>query len=76
MMRDEVDKAQRSIRKLSKEEWLALLRSDIDPLVHAGEGISDTEEIPIVAGIKNPYLRARVGREDEYYPGAPKRKRK
>lgn len=66
--------AKTELKKLTKEEWEALLSQEIDPLWHAGEGISDTEEIPRAQDIKNPYLRARIGREGEYHPG-PRRRR-
>ena len=73
MMKDAMKRAEGEIRKLTKEEWVSLLREEVDPLWHAGEGISDTEEIPRAQDIKNPYLRARIGREGEYHPG-PRRK--
>lgn len=41
---------------------------DIDPLKHAGESWFDTEEYPRPADIGNPYTRAEVGREGDYYP--------
>ncbi len=74
MMREAMQGAKSEVRKLTKEEWLALLQQDIDPLWHAGEGISDTEEIPRAQDIKNVYLKARIGREGEYHPG-PRRKK-
>lgn len=74
-MREAMSKAQSEIRKLTKEEWEQILSQDIDPLWHAGEGISDTEEIPRAQDIKNPYLRARIGKEGDYYPGIRKQRR-
>lgn len=74
-VKDEMKKSTGEIRKLTKQEWLALLRNEVDPLWHAGEGISDTEEIPRAADIANPYLRERIGREGEYHPGPYRRKK-
>lgn len=46
------------------------LRSDIDPLKHAGENWYATEEIARPEDIKdNAYLRGEVGHEGAYYPG-------
>lgn len=56
-------------RQLPREAWLDELRGDIDPLKHAGESWFATEEYARPADIDNPYTRAEVGREGEYYPG-------
>ena len=68
-MREAMQEAETKLKKLTKEEWVQLLQQDIDPLWHAGEGVSDTEEIPRPDDIRNKYLRARIGREGEYHPG-------
>lgn len=76
-MSEAVAKAKTEIRKLTKEEWAAILNQEVDPLWHAGEGISDTEEIPRAQDIRNaPYLRARIGREGEYHPGPQRKQRR
>jgi hypothetical protein len=43
-------------------------RDDISPLKHAGEDWFATEEYARAADIENPYTRAEVGREGDYYP--------
>ncbi len=60
---------------LSKEEWLASLAGDIDPVKHAGEGWFSTDEYAKPSDILDPYVRAQVGAEDEYYPETYRRKR-
>jgi hypothetical protein len=56
-------------KSLTREEWLAEVFKDIDPLKYAGEGWYATEEYPIVAGISSPFTRAEIGKEGDYYPG-------
>jgi len=68
-MREAMKEAETKLKKLTKEEWVALLQQEVDPLYHAGEGVSDTEEIPRAQDIRNKFLRARRGREGEYPPG-------
>ncbi len=68
-MREAMKEAETKLKKLTKEEWVALLQQEVDPLYHAGEGVSDTEEIPRAQDIRNKFLRARIGREGEYHPG-------
>lgn len=48
--------------------------SDINPLLHAGEGWYATEEYARPADIGDPYTRGVVGREGDYYPGPDKKK--
>jgi hypothetical protein len=59
---------------LSKEEWLASLAGDIDPVKHAGEGWFSTDEYAKPSDILDPYVRAQVGAEDEYYPETYRRR--
>ncbi len=55
---------------------MAELLGRVDPAAYAGEGFSDTEEIPNANDVDNPWLRGRVGREDEYWPGPKPKRRK
>lgn len=59
---------------MSRDEWRKAIEEDIDPALYAGEGVSATEEIPKASDIKNKYLRERVKREGEYYPGVRRKK--
>lgn len=53
---------------MSREDYLASLQDDIDPAKLAGEGWFATEEIARPNDVDNPWTRAEVGREGEYYP--------
>jgi hypothetical protein len=59
---------------MTQEEWLAAIAGDIDPMKHAGEGWFQTEEYARPADIADPYVRAQVGAEEEYYPETYRRK--
>jgi hypothetical protein len=59
---------------MTREEWLASLSGDIDPLKHAGEAWFSTEEYAKPSDIQDPYVRAQVGHEGEYYPESYRRK--
>lgn len=48
---------------------------EIDPAAYAGEGFTATEEIPRADDIGNPWVRGRVGREEDYWPGPKPRGR-
>lgn len=52
----------------TREEAIAAMMGDIDPQKHAGEGWFATEEYARPADISNPFTRAEVGREEDYYP--------
>lgn len=56
-------------RKMSREEWLREVFKDINPEKYAGEGWFATEEYAKPSDISNPYTRAEVGMEGDYYPG-------
>ena len=53
---------------LPRDEWIQQALSSIDPAKYAGEGFYATEEYPTKFGIDNPWTRAEIGREGEYYP--------
>lgn len=53
---------------MSREEYLQAARDDIDPAKYAGEGFYATEEYANPKDIDNPWTRAEVGREGDYYP--------
>jgi hypothetical protein len=56
---------------MTKEEYLAAIAGDIDPMKYAGEGWFATEEYARPGDIKNnPQLRNEIGGEGEYYPEA------
>lgn len=59
---------------MTREEWLASLSSDIDPMKYAGEGWFATDEYAKPSDIKDPYVRSQVGKEEEYYPEVYRRK--
>jgi hypothetical protein len=61
---------------LTRDEWLAALSGDIDPLKHAGEAWFSTDEYAKPSDIKDPYVRAQVGAEEEYYPETYRMKRR
>lgn len=62
-------------QKISRDEFMRAIFSDVDPLKHAGEGWFNTEEYARPADIHDPYVRGDVGHEGEYYP-PPDRKNK
>jgi hypothetical protein len=55
-------------RQISRDEFLRAARDDIDPAKYAGESWFATDEYATPDGIQNPFTRAEVGREEEYYP--------
>lgn len=63
-------------RHLTKEQFYAAIRDDIDPMKHAGESWFATEEYPRADDIDNPFTRGEVGHEGEYYPGPKPRRGK
>jgi hypothetical protein len=60
---------------MTREEWLASLSGDIDPLKHAGEAWFATDEYARPADISDPFVRAQVGHEEEYYPETYRRRK-
>ena len=69
MAKKKEPKTQKTVEKLSREEWLREVLKDIDPAKYAGEGWFATEEYAKPGDIGNPFTRAEVGREGDYYPG-------
>jgi hypothetical protein len=61
---------------MTREEWLATLAGDIDPLKHAGEAWFETEEYAKPSDIADPFVRAQVGAEGDYYPETYRRKKR
>jgi hypothetical protein len=68
-MAERKGKPKKEIRKLTREEWLASILGDIDPMKHAGEGWFQTDEYPTPEDVSDPFVAAEVGREGDYYPG-------
>jgi len=60
---------QRETKEISREEFLAAILGDIDPMKHAGEGWFSTEEYPTADDVSDPFLQQEIGREGDYYPG-------
>lgn len=60
---------------MSKEEFYAALTGDIDPQKYAGEKWFATEEYARPQDISDRNTRYEVGREEDYYPIPPRRKR-
>lgn len=60
---------------MSRDEFRKALREDIDPALLAGEGWSATDEVPRAKDIKDPWMRERVKREGEFYPGVKRKKK-
>lgn len=58
---------------MTHAEFLASIAGDIDPAMYAGEGFYNTEEYARPDDITDPFTRAQVGREEDYYP-APRDK--
>jgi len=54
-------------QKISREEFLQALLGEIDPMKYAGEGWFSTEEYQ-PGDVQDPFVKADVGREEEYYP--------
>lgn len=67
---------QKEIQPMSRDEWLAAIMGDIDPMKYAGEGWFGTEEYARPADISDPYVRAQVGAEGEYYPETYRRRKR
>lgn len=67
---------QTSTQPLKREEWLASLAGDIDPVKHAGEGWFSTDEYAKPSDIMDPFVKAQVGAEEDYYPETYRRKKK
>lgn len=59
----------RETRRISREEFLASILGDIDPVKHAGEGWFATDEYPTSDDVADPFLQGEIGREGDYYPG-------
>lgn len=68
---------ERERKKIPRDEWLALVLGEIDPLKYAGEGWFSTEEYPTQADVGDPWVQAEIGREGDYYPAVlrPKNER-
>lgn len=54
---------------MTKEEAIKAALGDINPMKHAGEAWTATEEIARPADIFDAYLRGEVMDEGAYYPG-------
>lgn len=67
IMSKETEKGEK--RQISFEEFLEAIMNDIDPAKYAGEGQFSVDEYARPADIENPWVRADVIREGEYYPG-------
>lgn len=65
---------EKTIEKMSREEWLKEALKDIDPAKYAGEGWFATEEYANPKDISNPFVRAEIGSEGDYYPGVLSKK--
>ena len=61
---------------MTREQWIEALSGDIDPVKHAGEGWFSTEEYAKPSDIMDPFVRAQVGAEEEYYPETYRRKKR
>ena len=60
----------------SAQEFYNAITGQVDPAAYAGEGFTSTEEIPRAEDIDSPWVRGRIGHEEEYWPGPkPRRKR-
>lgn len=66
----------RETKEITFEEFLHAILSDIDPAKHAGEGWYATDEYARPEDIQNPWTRATIGKEEEYYPGLMAKMRK
>jgi len=62
--------------RMTRDEWLAAIAGDIDPLKHAGEGWFSTEEYARPADISDPIVRYQVGKEEDYYPETQRKRRR
>jgi hypothetical protein len=62
-------------KKLTAEQYLQALYSDIDPAKYAGEGWYATEEYD-PATIRDPYTLGDIMNQDAYYPRPIIRKRR
>lgn len=60
---------------MTRDEWLAAISGDIDPVKYAGEGWFATDEYAKPSDIQDPFVRAQVGAEEEYYPEVYRMKR-
>jgi hypothetical protein len=61
---------------MTRDEWLAAIAGDIDPAKYSGEGWFSTDEYAKPSDISDPYVRAQVGAEEEYYPETYRRKKR
>jgi hypothetical protein len=68
-------KPKHEIKKITAEEFMRALYSDIDPAKYAGEGFYSTEEYD-PATISDPYVLGDILKEGDYYPGAVIKKRR
>jgi hypothetical protein len=69
MARERKGEPKKETRRVTREEWLAAILGDIDPLKHAGEGWFSTEEYPTPGDVSDPFLQGEIGKEGDYYPG-------
>jgi hypothetical protein len=69
-------KPSREITPTTREDWLAAIAGDIDPAKYSGEGWFATDEYARPEDIYDPYVRAQIGAEEEYYPEVYRMKRK
>ena len=60
--------------QISKQEFYDALHNEIDPANLAGEGFTATDEIARPADISDPWVRAKVEQEGNYWPTPRKRR--
>lgn len=61
-------------QRISKEEFMRAVFDDIPPENFAGEGFGATDEY-FPQDIEDPYMRGKVTGEEEYWPGADRRRK-
>lgn len=59
---------------MSRDEWLRAIAGDIDPAKYTGEAWFSTDEYAKPSDISDPYVRAQIGAEEDYYPETYRRK--
>ena len=53
----------------TRDEFMRHFYQGVDPAAYAGEGFTDTSEIANKNDVKgSPWVHARVGREEDYWP--------
>lgn len=67
------DKFKHDMHKVTRDEWIKAVMSDLDPAKFAGESWYATDEYANPNDIDSAHTRGEIGHEETYYPG-PKRK--